>query len=52
MIQFVLENSKRTKYNIDAVGADGMMNQEKVTNSSGLPNVIFMADDFHTLDFI
>ena len=53
MVQFVLQhNNKRTNRDIDVVAADGILNQEKVTNSLGLPNAIYMADVFHLLDSI
>ena len=34
------------------VAADGILNQEKVTNNLGLPNAIYMIDVFHLLDII
>ena len=53
MVEFVIQhNNKRRREDINVVAADGILNQEKVTNSLGLPNAIYMADDFHLLDSI
>ena len=53
MVQFVLNhNNKRKREHINVVAADGILNQEKVTNNLGLPNAIYMADVFHLLDSI
>ena len=53
MLNFVLENTnKRTRHDINVVAADGVLNQEKVTNTLGLPNAIFMADVYHLLDSV
>ena len=41
MLQFVLDNNnKRKREDINVVAADGILNQEKVTTSLGLPNAI------------
>ena len=34
------------------MAADGILNQQKVTNTLGIPNVIYMTDVFHLLDSI
>ena len=53
MVQFVIEhNNKSQREYINVVAADGILNQEKVTNSLGLPNAICMADIFHLTDSI
>ena len=53
MLQFELGNTnKRTRHDINIVAADGLLNQEKVTNTLGLPNVIYMADVYHLLDSV
>ena len=53
MIDFVLDNNKkRSKYDIDVVATDGVLDQDKVTNTLGLPNAIFMADVYHLLDSV
>ena len=53
MVDFVLENNiKRTRNDIDVVVADGVLYQDKVTNSLGLPKAIFMADVYHLLDSV
>ena len=53
MIDFVLDNNKKkTRHDIDVVAADGVLDQDKVTNTLGLPNAIFMADVYHLLDSV
>ena len=53
MLQFVLDNTnKRTRHDINIVTADGELNQEKVTNTLGLPNSIYMTDVYHLLDSV
>ena len=48
MVQFVLENtSKRSIHDINVVAADGVLNQEKVANTLGLPNAIYTTDVYH-----
>ena len=53
MVDFILDNNKkRSKHDIDVVAADGILDQDKVTNTLGLPNAIFMADVYHLLDSV
>ena len=53
MVQFVLRhNTKRKREDIHVVADDGILNQEKVAESLGLPNTTYMADVFHLLDSI
>ena len=53
MVQFVLDNTnKRSRHDIHVVAADGILNQEKVTNTFGLPNAVYMADVYHLLDSV
>ena len=53
MIQFVLHhNNKQKREDINVMAADGILNQEKVTNILGLPKAIYMADVFYLLDSI
>ena len=53
MLQFILENtSKRSIHDINVLAADGVLNQDKVTNTLGLPNTIYMADVYHLLDSV
>ena len=53
MLQFVLDNTeKRRRQDINVVAADGVLNQEKVTNTLGLPNAIYMSDVYHLLDSV
>ena len=53
MIDFVLDNNKkRSKYDIDVVATDGVLDQDKVTNTLGLSNAIFIADVYHLLDSV
>ena len=53
MLQFVLDNTnKRSRHDIHVVAADGILNQEKVTNTLGLPNAVYLADVYHLLDSV
>ena len=53
MVQFVLHHiNKHKKEDIDIVAADGILHQQKVTNSLGLPNAIYITEIFHLLDSI
>ena len=53
MLQFVLDNTnKRSRHDIHVVAADGILNQEKVSNTLGLHNAIYMADVYHLLDSV
>ena len=53
MLQLILENtSKRSIHDINVVAADGVLNQEKVINTLGLPNAIYIADVYHILDSV
>ena len=53
MVQFALHhNNKRKKEDIDVVAAAEILNQQKVTKSSGLPTAIYMTDVFNLLDNI
>ena len=53
MVQFVLDNTnKRSRHDIHIVAANGILNQEKVTNTLGLPNAVYMADVYHLLDSV
>ena len=53
MLQFVLDNTtKRSRHEINVVAADGVLNQEKVTDTLGFPNAVCMADVYHILDSV
>ena len=53
MLKFVLDNTnKRTRHDINIVATDGVFNQEKVTNTLGLQNAIYMTDVYHLLDSV